>query len=998
MLTPLVSSPRLLSSLRPSLVPVVRCWYTGSRIKAFIRAQRTLLLSHTIGCRSLSSASTSVNDTLGNSSNLRLIDDPIEREPPLQYHGRIVATPQPDFAKIQTESPTNATDTSSNYYRYVTTVLLPKNRKHSRSTEKEIDPISIYGTTEIPSDRRNARMGPVYYQPHQPHFDWCTNTMNQISSTSPLTTTTTTSEPSLFDAIRDDLPASHVLSPIPLLPPHRMTQNQKPDFDFYNHLPSTTTKLYLYLYRPQAQAQPPTTATTNTTPTLPKKNVQLDFELQSSEYVMETLQRISLKLIQQQQSTTTTDNSTKIYYSGNRRKQLEISKQILLKKQATAPTATTWDEESQSSASSCISTQYNASVWYLTDPNTTSTNINTESTVVPGSTPQAKLPIKMKKINVTNYTNQDLWKLGLQTPLAVIFTLQRHPETDDNLSQHGQQNGPPEEVPSGAEALPKELCFLLETFPPTIYSVTTFDYWGSYLYVGMPIKIQVETMYATNTRVDWYIDGMYYQSTYDNTHAYTPLMSHLHKKVTILITPYREYDTTSTDDDDDDDKNHNRYKNHTGIGCEKAYRFHRLVEVVPINTILDVRNNWLSKSRNQRLLDRQKNETNRNSASQDSDSTSTCDAKPERRLRVMTYNILADCNAYQVKNQVTMYPYVKKNIMEKARRMPLILHEILSYQADVICLQEVDYPVFETLLLPILQQYGYQGYYSGKHGENTNEGCAMFWSIHTFAPVSEQDQQAILLRDLVVQGNVDGTNVESTRVEWSTVNHDIWSLLFRRPDLNMALSAKLPHVAQMVPLYFNSDQKGHSPRPIWVANTHLYYHPQASHIRLLQMLLLLRHAHANIKTNPGEFFLCGDLNSSSQTSTGKLILDRTIPANYRTSKKHLNTFRDRSLAPSEEVFRSLDDNFPSFTLPHSFPKLVSAIDPPVQFTHCTHEFCGTLDHILFTPSDKDRIQLISSAPMPLIEDVTVATAMPSPNIPSDHVSLICDFKVNDYKG
>ena len=904
--------------------------------------------------------------------------------------------PLPDFAKIQTESPTNAPDTSSNHHRYVNNVLLPKNRKYSRSTEKEIDPISIYGTAEIPSERTNARMGPVYYQPQQPHFDWCTNTMNQItastSSLDPTTTTTTSSEPSLFDAIRDDLPASHVLPPIPLSPPHRMTQqHQKPDVDFFNHLPSTSTKLYFYLYRTQAQRPPTTAEAASTPPILPKKNMQLDFDRQSSEFVLETLQRISLKLLQHDKLTTTTANPTKIYYSGNRQKQLEISKQILLKKQTTPPTSATWDDESQSSASSCLSTQYNASVWYLTDPNTTSsTTINTEST------PQVKLPIKMKKLNVTNYTNQDLWKLGLQTPLAVIFTLQNHPETDNNLKQHQQHSGPSEELPSGVDVLPKELCFLLETFPPTIYSVTTFDYWGSYLYVGVPIKIQVETLYATNTRVDWYVDGRYYQSTYDNTHSYTPLLSHLHKKVTILITPYREYETANTDEDDDN--NRNRYMNHTGIGCEKAYRFQRLVEVVPINTILEVRNNWLLESMNRRFEDRPKNETDRSIPSPDNECTSACDAKTERRLRVMTYNILADCNAYQVKNKVTMYPYVKKNTMEKARRMPLILHEILAYQADVICLQEVDYPVFETLLHPTLQQYGYQGYYTGKHGENTNEGCATFWSLHKFAPVSEQDQQAILLRDLVVQGNVEGTNVASTAVEWSTVNHNIWSLLFRRPDLNMALSAKLPHIAQMVPLYFNSDQKGHSPRPIWIANTHLYYHPQASHIRLLQMLLLLRHAHANIKTNPGELLLCGDLNSSSQTSTGKLILDRTIPANYRTSKVHLNTFRDRSLAPSEEVFESLDDDFPSFTLPHSFPKLVSAIDPPVQFTHCTHEFCGTLDHILFTPSDEDRIHPISSAPMPSIADVTVATAMPSTNIPSDHVSLICDFKVNDYEG
>ena len=588
----------------------------------------------------------------------------------------------------------------------------------------------------------------------------------------------------------------------------------------------------------------------------------------------------------------------------------------------------------------------------------------------------------MKELNVTNYTNHDLWKLGLQTPLAIIFTL--HHDANDNLSLQQQQQQP-------AKALPKELCFLLETFPPTIHSVTAFDYWGTYVYIGVPIKIQVETLYATNTRVDWYIDGTYYQSTYDDTHTYTPITSHLHKKITLLITPYRKYD---------DDIIQHQYLNHTGIGCEKAYRFRRLVETLPINTILDVRNNWLSEPRYQPLLDKNNNEANNET---DSSSSGTIrEVAQQRSIRVMTYNILADSNAYQVKNQITMYPYVNKDIMDKARRMPLILHEILAYKADVICLQEVDYPVFESLLHPTLQQYGYQGYYSGKHGENTNEGCAMFWSLRSFAPVPEQDLQAVLLRDLVVENTGDSVNDARPTDEWSTVNQTIWSLLFRRPDLHMVLSTKLSHIAQMIPLYLldssSSDTTICLPRPIWIANTHLYYHPQASHIRLLQMLFLLRHVHAVLKNTPGELLLCGDLNSSSQTAAGKLMLEGTIPENYRSSKLHLNTFRDRSLAPSEEAFLELDDNFPSFTLPDSFPKLRPAIDPPAEFTHCTHEFCGTLDHIMFSVSNSGQIQPISSAPMPSVEDVTVATAMPSPNIPSDHVSLVCDFIVRSDEG
>ena len=135
------------------------------------------------------------SDNHNNNSIVLTQESPNERERPLQYHGRIVATPIPDFVAIRdlrrTAMNTAATTVSSNSSSISTssnswldTVLLPKHSKYSRATEKEIDPISIYGTAEIPLEQQQAQWGPIYYQPHQSHhFDWCTNTMNQISTT-----------------------------------------------------------------------------------------------------------------------------------------------------------------------------------------------------------------------------------------------------------------------------------------------------------------------------------------------------------------------------------------------------------------------------------------------------------------------------------------------------------------------------------------------------------------------------------------------------------------------------------------------------------------------------------------------------------------------------------------------------------------------------------------------------------------------------------------------
>jgi 2',5'-phosphodiesterase len=180
-----------------------------------------------------------------------------------------------------------------------------------------------------------------------------------------------------------------------------------------------------------------------------------------------------------------------------------------------------------------------------------------------------------------------------------------------------------------------------------------------------------------------------------------------------------------------------------------------------------------------------------------------------------------------------------------------------------------------------------------------------------------------------------------------------------------------------------------SSRPIWMVNTHLFFHPRASHIRLLQMFLLARQVGRELGSKPGEVVVCGDFNSSLRNSAGKLLLDRLVPRNYHDNKTHLNNFLwdyDAAIDTTELVGR--DDDFPAVSLPDSFPALVAALDPTPPFTHLVAGFQGALDHVLIS----DALRCQSSAPMPTVQDVTVATAMPSANLPSDHVSLVCDLE------
>jgi len=64
----------------------------------------------------------------------------------------------------------------------------------------------------------------------------------------------------------------------------------------------------------------------------------------------------------------------------------------------------------------------------------------------------------------------------------------------------------------------------------------------------------------------------------------------------------------------------------------------------------------------------------------------------------------------------------------------MILHELLEYKADVLCLQEVDVMIFDTFLRPSLGVMGYRGYF-GKKMSLQKEGCAIFWSAYKFQHV-----------------------------------------------------------------------------------------------------------------------------------------------------------------------------------------------------------------------------------------------------------------------
>lgn len=478
---------------------------------------------------------------------------------------------------------------------------------------------------------------------------------------------------------------------------------------------------------------------------------------------------------------------------------------------------------------------------------------------------------------------------------------------------------------------------VVECNPPTITSISTFEKFRGKLFPGIPVVLEVETAFATSVVVDWFVNE---DRVCSDSLCYTPTTEDGNKRLSVLVTPVRP--------------------DHDGSGCQEAYQFSNSIEGnLPQNALLHVRPDW--------LLTR-----------------SQAEADPDKPLRVMSYNILADQNAFESDSGEPFFPWAKKEILHRGRRMPLLLHEILSYHADVVCLQEVDEFVYDTLFRPVMSYFNYQGYYSVKCTGGTKEGCALFFSLNRFQRCQDEDLKTFSISKLLSEIPT------ATESEWKACEEPIANLFSRRTDLLELLQSKLGHVVQIARL---RDLDGNS---LLAANTHLFYHPKATHIRALQCFAIAKQLSIEQGSQRIPFVLCGDFNSDLW-SAATLLMKRRTPKNYSKFQLHLSSFtweenssEENSSVEGNEPF---DDDFPELRLPDSFPDIVSGYSAYPDYTHYIVGFKASLDHILMSSSTSlAQLQPLRHATIPPLVLVESGTAMPGPTFPSDHISILCEIE------
>jgi len=386
-----------------------------------------------------------------------------------------------------------------------------------------------------------------------------------------------------------------------------------------------------------------------------------------------------------------------------------------------------------------------------------------------------------------------------------------------------------------------------------------------------------------------------------------------------------------------------------------------------------------------------------------------------RTFRAATYNVLADAYAGTIWAQENLFSYCAPGVIEAAGRRQLILRDILRIDADVFGLQEVD--AGQLACLGPLGPLGWDHAYVRKVN-NAPDGCALFWRRSRF----QVEAPPFELRLCGAVGELPGLDASTAA---AIESHDSTKRIF----------AQITTVAQGVLL---RDLAADGKR-LLVANTHLFYHPDANHIRLLQLHMLLTDLARRVEVVEADGFgqpaliVFGDLNAR-KGNFGLSDIGKPPQAAYRLFRdgvifaddsdwlhsRNNTLFDEASRDPSEDVPRhdvciccqgsgilvgygvcplcdglpwDDDDDAASMdeqqVLRLELRLPLPLVDPNdhVEVTNFTGGFQECLDYTLL---DSRELQRTRAIPAPSLELLRRETALPSTVFPSDHVPVITD--------
>ncbi|XP_066561340.1 protein angel homolog 2 isoform X2 [Amia ocellicauda] len=372
---------------------------------------------------------------------------------------------------------------------------------------------------------------------------------------------------------------------------------------------------------------------------------------------------------------------------------------------------------------------------------------------------------------------------------------------------------------------------------------------------------------------------------------------------------------------------------------------------------------------------------------------------------VMSYNILSQD---LLVDNAHLYKHCRWPVLEWSHRFSSILKEFEMYDADILCLQEVQEDHYKKQIKPSLESLGYHCEYKVRTGRKP-DGCVIGFKQFKFSLVSCQP-------------------VEYFR-------HGIPLLDRDNVGLVLLLRPALP---------------GGSVPSLCVANTHLLYNPRRGDIKLTQLAMLLAEMGKVARQQDGSYcpiILCGDFNSvpssplysfiregkleydglpiskisgQEQALRGQRLLSVPIWPKSLGISHHCQYETESEIHPDEECRNSVSvrENGDKASPPET--KVQSCIEHDFQLTSVySHYLSGqpeittchsrtalTVDYIFYSaakdnfsaghvghPHPDGVLQLLSRLCLLCESDLRSVNGLPNEHNPSDHLPLLARFRL-----
>lgn len=332
-------------------------------------------------------------------------------------------------------------------------------------------------------------------------------------------------------------------------------------------------------------------------------------------------------------------------------------------------------------------------------------------------------------------------------------------------------------------------------------------------------------------------------------------------------------------------------------------------------------------------------------------------SKESNSFTLMSYNTL--CQHYATPK---MYKYTPSWALNWEYRREKLTQEISLYSTNIICLQEVETRTYEEYWVPFMLNKGYHGVFHSKSraktmnekGAKRVDGCATFYQTGVFELI---DKKVLEYGRLVIsQDKFKKTD-------------DIFNRFMNKD--NIASVSILQHTA--------------SGKKLVVANTHLHWDPEYNDVKAMQVAVLLeelqgvlkKYASARDDVNKIPLIICGDFNSQTDSAVYQFI-------SQGVSKNHYD-LKDRDYG-----------KYTSEGMSHPF-HLRSAYDAvgELPFTNFTPTFTEVIDYVWYSTATLSVKGLLGETDRAYTDQVI---GFPTPDCPSDHVSLVTRFEFKKQAG